>query len=134
MSVRDPSHSLLYVLIHCVSGPSALVPISSGPPVLPLPFLSNNPWPFPSRGSHDFQLLPDDIDDTEANKYLVRLGTNHYRCIGPRCLHHMITTLQCQITCPLTCCDEEITTSKENARVHLRCHYGKQHRFYCTGW
>lgn len=122
------------------SPPYHAVPPSIGPPItqsstsasLPFPSLSNNPKSFCNKNGHHIKVIKDDIEDKEANKHLVSLGDKRYQCIGPRCPRHPDTAnIGCQKTCSLNICNEIKTTGMENARVHLREHYGKHQRFCC---
>jgi hypothetical protein len=112
-----------------------LVPPPNAPPVPSLPVFSDNPEPLPSGGSHSYQLIRGDIEDREADRHILHIGSNTFKCIAYVCtLHADRTTVDCQRGCTLKPCNETLRTNRIMARIHLRSHYQKEQRFYCTDW
>ncbi|KAF8478217.1 hypothetical protein JB92DRAFT_1858229 [Gautieria morchelliformis] len=113
----------------------ATIPPPNDPSVSRLPVLSHTPKLFPSVvGSHSYQIIEGDIEDSEADKYIIPTGSKSFKCIAPVCTVHKNRTLDCPSTCTLKPCNETLHKTKIMARIHLRGHYQKEQRYRCTDW
>ncbi|KAF8523674.1 hypothetical protein JB92DRAFT_3109973 [Gautieria morchelliformis] len=62
----------------------ATIPPPNDPSVSRLPVLSHTPKLFPSVvGSHSYQIIEGDIEDSEADKYIIPTGSKSFKCIAP---------------------------------------------------